>query len=329
MFMALALQKLDSREISALQNYSRIEKIGEGTYGVVYKGIDKRSGKMVAMKKIRLENEDEGVPATAIREISLLRELTHPNIVGLEEIILEENRLYLIFEFLHMDLKKYIDTIPDSELMDKTLQKSYLYQILQAICFCHQRRVLHRDLKPQNLLVDKNGAIKLADFGLARAIGIPIRAYTHEIVTLWYRAPEVLLGATRYSMGVDIWSIGCIAAEMATKVPLFQGDSEIDQIFRIFRIMSTPTEDIWHGVTQLPDFKMSFPQWKEDGLRKILDTYMDPEGIEILRDMLIYDPAQRISAKKLLKSPYFDDVDRKKLPAGDYDGTLVIPPRRV
>ncbi|OZC11956.1 cell division protein kinase 1 family protein [Onchocerca flexuosa] len=325
--MALALQKMDSREISALQNYSRIEKIGEGTYGVVYKGIDKRSGKMVAMKKIRLENEDEGVPATAIREISLLRELTHPNIVGLEEIILEENRLYLIFEFLHMDLKKYIDTIPDSELMDKTLQKSYLYQILQAICFCHQRRVLHRDLKPQNLLVDKNGAIKLADFGLARAIGIPIRAYTHEIVTLWYRAPEVLLGATRYSMGVDIWSIGCIAAEMATKAPLFQGDSEIDQIFRIFRIMSTPTEDIWHGVTQLPDFKMSFPQWKEDGLRKILDTYMDPEGIKILRDMLIYDPAQRISAKKLLKNPYFDDVDRKKLPAGDYDGTLVIPPR--
>ncbi|VDN94441.1 unnamed protein product [Brugia pahangi] len=315
---------MDSGEISALQNYSRIEKIGEGTYGVVYKGIDKRSGKMVAMKKIRLENEDEGVPATAIREISLLRELTHPNIVALEEIILEENRLYLIFEFLYMDLKKYIDTVPDSELMNKELQKSYLYQILQAICFCHQRRVLHRDLKPQNLLVDQNGAIKLADFGLARAIGIPIRAYTHEIVTLWYRAPEVLLGATRYSMGVDIWSIGCIAAEMATKVPLFQGDSEIDQIFRIFRIMSTPTEDIWHGVTQLPDFKMSFPQWKEDGLRKILDPYMDPEGIKILRDMLIYDPAQRISAKQLLKNPYFDDVDRKKLPAGNYDGTLHI-----
>ncbi|MCP9261636.1 Cyclin-dependent kinase 1 [Dirofilaria immitis] len=192
---------MDSGEMSALRNYSRIEKIGEGTYGVVYKGIDKRSGKMVAMKKIRLENEDEGVPATAIREISLLRELTHPNIVALEETVLEENRLYLIFEFLHMDLKKYIDTVPDSELMDKTLQKSYLYQILQAICFCHQRRVLHRDLKPQNLLVDQNGAIKLADFGLARAIGIPIRAYTHEIVTLWYRAPEVLLGATRYSMG--------------------------------------------------------------------------------------------------------------------------------
>uniref|UniRef100_A0A0R3RH57 Protein kinase domain-containing protein n=1 Tax=Elaeophora elaphi TaxID=1147741 RepID=A0A0R3RH57_9BILA len=282
-----------------------------GTYGVVYKGIDKRSGKMVAMKKIRLENEDEGVPATAIREISLLRELTHPNIVALEEIILEENRLYLIFEFLYMDLKKYIDTIPDCELMNKEQQKSYLYQILQAICFCHQRRVLHRDLKPQNLLVDQNGAIKLADFGLARAIGIPIRAYTHEIVTLWYRAPEVLLGATRYSMGVDMWSIGCIVAEMATKVPLFQGDSEIDQIFRIFRIMSTPTEEVWRGVTQLPDFKMSFPQWKESGLGKILEPYMDREGIEILRGMLTYDPAQRVSAKQLLKNPYFDDYYSK------------------
>ncbi|VDN01300.1 unnamed protein product [Thelazia callipaeda] len=310
---------------SVLQFYNRVEKIGEGTYGVVYKGIDQRTGKLVAMKKIRLENEDEGVPATTIREISLLRELAHPNIVALEEIVLEENRLYLIFEFLHMDLKKYIDKIPSGEYMNKALQKSYLYQVLQAICFCHQRRVLHRDLKPQNLLVDEMGAIKLADFGLARAVGIPVRAYTHEVVTLWYRAPEVLLGSSRYSMGVDIWSIGCIAAEMATKTPLFQGDSEIDQIFRIFRIMSTPTEKSWPGVRDLPDFNMTFPQWKDDGLRELLKGRMDSEGLEVLRSMLSYDPALRISAKELLKHPYFDDVDRKTLPAGDYCGTLVLP----
>uniref|UniRef100_A0A915HQ62 Protein kinase domain-containing protein n=1 Tax=Romanomermis culicivorax TaxID=13658 RepID=A0A915HQ62_ROMCU len=177
------------------------------TYGVVYKARQKSTGKLVALKKIRLESEEEGVPSTAIREISLLKELRHPNVVKLEDVILEEKSLHLIFEFLSMDLKKYIDTIPDNEYMDKMLVKSYLYQISEALYFCHRRRILHRDLKPQNLLIDSKGVIKLADFGLARAIGIPVRVYTHEIVTLWYRAPEVLLGSQRYSMPVDIWSV--------------------------------------------------------------------------------------------------------------------------
>ena len=122
-----------------------------------------------------------------------------------------------------MDLKKYLDTsIGQNEMMSTHLVKSYTYQLLQAILFCHQRRVLHRDLKPQNLLIDRSGAIKVADFGLARAFGIPVRVYTHEVVTLWYRAPEILLGANKYSCPVDIWSIGTIFAEMANKRPLFQ-----------------------------------------------------------------------------------------------------------
>merc|ERR1711997_1199444 len=193
-------------------------------------GKNKKTGEIVAMKKIRLESEEEGVPSTAIREVSLLKELNHPNIVRLQDVIMQESRLYLIFEFLTMDLKKYLDTIPAKEMMNPNLVKSYTYQILQAMLFCHQRRVLHRDLKPQNLLIDKNGAIKLADFGLARASGIPVRVYTHEVVTLWYRAPEILLGSTKYSCPVDMWSIGCIFAEMANKRPLFQGDSEIDLV---------------------------------------------------------------------------------------------------
>ena len=152
------------------------------------------------MKKIRLESEDEGVPSTAIREISLLKELQHPNIVGLQvpvwagqyqtnchfyqDVLMQEAKLYLIFEFLTMDLKKYMDTnIPKDGQMDPKLTKSYLYQLLQGILFCHQRRVLHRDMKPQNLLIDKNGCIKIADFGLARAFGIPVRVYTHEVCT--------------------------------------------------------------------------------------------------------------------------------------------------
>ncbi|KAI7688308.1 hypothetical protein SSS_09217 [Sarcoptes scabiei] len=218
-----------------MENYQKIEKIGEGTYGVVYKAKHKKTSELVALKKIRLENEDDGVPSTAIREVTILKELLHPNIVCLQNVLLQENRLYLVFEFLQMDLKKYLDTIPSGKLMDKKLVKSYLHQITEGLVFCHSRRIIHRDLKPQNLLLDNNGKIKIADFGLARAFGIPIRPYTHEVVTLWYRAPEVLLGSQKYSTPVDVWSVACIFAEMITKYPLFHGDSEIDQLFRIFR----------------------------------------------------------------------------------------------
>ncbi|XP_069683771.1 cyclin-dependent kinase 1 [Periplaneta americana] len=292
--------------------FLKIEKIGEGTYGVVYKGKNKKTGQIVAMKKIRLENEDEGIPSTAIREISLLKELQHPNIVALEDVLMEESRLYLIFEFLSMDLKKYLDSLGSSK-MDPKLVKSYLYQITQAILFCHQRRVLHRDLKPQNLLIDKNGVIKVGDFGLGRAFGIPVRVYTHEVVTLWYRAPEVLLGSSRYSCPVDMWSIGCIFAEMATKKPLFQGDSEIDQLFRIFRVLRTPTEEIWPGVSQLPDYKATFPNWTQNNLTSYVKN-IDDDGLDLLQKMLVYDPFSRISAKATLQHSFFQDLDRSVAP---------------
>lgn len=288
----------------------KIEKIGEGTYGVVYKGRHKKTNRFVALKKIRLDSEEEGVPSTAIREISILKELQHPNIVTLEEVLMQEGKLYLVFEFLSMDLKKYIDSIPKEKMLEKQLVKSYLYQILQAMLFCHQRRVIHRDLKPQNLLIDSKGTIKLADFGLARALCIPVRVYTHEVVTLWYRAPEVLLGAQRYSTPVDIWSIGCIFAEMATKSPLFRGDSEIDQLFRIFRTLSTPTEETWPGVSSLPDYKTSFPSWRTNTLASSVKQ-LDSDGLNLLQAMLIYDPALRISARDALTHKFFNNLDKE------------------
>jgi len=304
-----------------LEDFVKIEKIGEGTYGVVFKGKNTKTGEIVAMKKIRLESEDEGVPSTAIREISLLKELQHPNIVCLQDVLMQEAKLYLIFEFLTMDLKKYMDTnVPKDGQMDAKLTKSYTYQLLQGMLFCHQRRVLHRDMKPQNLLIDKNGCIKIADFGLARAFGIPVRVYTHEVVTLWYRAPEVLLGSPKYSCPIDIWSIGTIFAEMVNRRPLFQGDSEIDQLFRIFRVLRTPTEELWPGVTQLPDFKASFPNWATMNLKNSMKK-LAPAGLDLLEAMLVYDPSKRISAKKALLHPFFDDLDKNSLPAkpGEYE----------
>ncbi|KAK3738054.1 hypothetical protein QZH41_012922 [Actinostola sp. cb2023] len=298
--------------MSTMNDFIKIEKIGEGTYGVVYKARNKKTGKLAALKKIRLEVEEEGVPSTAVREISLLKELKHhPNIVNLESVLHEDSKLYLVFEYLTCDLKKYLDTTKG--LVDKMLVKSYLYQITNAMYFCHARRILHRDLKPQNLLIDSKGLIKLADFGLGRSFGIPVRAYTHEVVTLWYRPPEVLLGSQRYACPMDIWGIACIFAEMVTKRPLFHGDSEIDQLFRIFRILGTPTDDEWKGVTLLPDYKSSFPKWSGDGLRKSVPNICD-DGLDLLKMMLTYDPAKRISAKRALKHKYFDDLDIESLP---------------
>jgi cyclin-dependent kinase len=198
---------------------------------------------------------------------------------------------------------------------DASLQvKKFTLQLLEGTRYCHAHRVLHRDLKPQNLLIDKEGNLKLADFGLARAFGVPLRTYTHEVVTLWYRAPEILLGGRQYSTGVDMWSVGCIFAEMATRKPLFPGDSEIDEIFKIFRILGTPTDADWPGVTSFPDFKPSFPKWE----RKQDDEMVNADGIKILGEngldllesMLVYDPAGRISAKQAVHHPYFTEGGR-------------------
>ncbi|KAF3856505.1 hypothetical protein F7725_017228 [Dissostichus mawsoni] len=315
-----------------MDTFQKVEKIGEGTYGVVYKAKNKVTGETVALKKIRLDTETEGVPSTAIREISLLKELSHPNIVKLRDVIHTENKLYLVFEFLHQDLKKFMDSftvagiplplvkvhfrylckadLPQSQQEIKsnlTNLGSYLFQLLQGLAFCHSHRVLHRDLKPQNLLINAQGEIKLADFGLARAFGVPVRTYTHEVVTLWYRAPEILLGCKYYSTAVDIWSLGCIFAEMLTKRALFPGDSEIDQLFRIFRTLGTPDETVWPGVTSMPDYKPSFPKWARQDLAKVVPI-LDEDGRELLGEMLNYDPNKRISAKNALVHRYFRDV---------------------
>lgn len=226
-----------------MDRYQKIEKLGEGTYGIVYKAQNKVTGEIVALKRIRLDNEEDGIPCTAVREISLLRELHHPNVVRLLDILHTEKKLTLVFEYLDSDLKKYLGTTnpppPDGEVVVelsaeyRELVTDFLYQLLQGIAYCHESLVLHRDLKPQNLLVSRRGELKIADFGLARTFGAPVRSYSSEVVTLWYRSPDVLLGNKYYSTSIDVWSVGCIFAEMVNGRPLLPGTNLNDQLLCI------------------------------------------------------------------------------------------------
>ncbi|CAG8460640.1 4209_t:CDS:10, partial [Ambispora leptoticha] len=239
-----------------MDKYQKIEKLGEGTYGIVYKAQNRETNEVVALKRIRLDNEEEGVPCTAIREISLLKELKHPNIVRLYDVLHTEKKLTLVFEYLDSDLKKFLDTYGG-------------------------------DLDVPTI---KRGELKLADFGLARAFGIPVRSYSHEVVTLWYRAPDVLMGSRQYSTSIDVWSAGCIFAEMAS---------------------GTPTEETWPRVSQLPEYKPDFAIYQRIPLESLLPK-LDPQGINLLSQLIEYQPDKRISAEVALQHPYFEEIRRKE-----------------
>jgi len=291
--------------------YELLEKqvLGEGTYGKVYKARSQRTNDWVAMKWMKLDAQEEGVPSTAIREIALLKELSHPNVVKLLDVFCKPNKLVLVFEYLENDLKKYMKSLKG--MLTPTVVKNFGLQLCKGVEFCHANRIIHRDLKPQNLLIDDRMRLKIADFGLARAFTVPVPKYTHEVVTVWYRPPEILLGATVYSVPVDLWSIGCVIGEMATGQPLFAGDSEIDTIFKIFQKLGTPTEAMWSGLKELPDFKPTFPRWPARGWNNIRNTaaQVGPDGIDLLEKLMCYDPRRRLSARQAVQQRYFRDAE--------------------
>jgi cyclin-dependent kinase len=207
---------------------------------------------------------------------------------------------------LDQDLKKYLDVCEDG--LQVAVVKSFLFQLITGVAYCHHHRVLHRDLKPQNLLINREGDLKLADFGLARAFGIPVRSYTHEVVTLWYRAPDVLLGSRKYSTPVDIWSIGCIFAEMMNGTPLFKGTSEDTQVDTVFRCLGTPNEGSYPGIHELPDWKDNFPVYPEPHSLQSLVPKLEGSGVDLLTQMLVYDPTKRITAQDARSHPFFDSI---------------------
>lgn len=300
--------------------YLKRELLGEGTYGVVFKAIDTKTGKVVAIKKIRLGKYKEGVNFTALREIKLLKELKDPNIIELIDAFPHKGNLHLVFEFMESDLEA---VIRDRNIVLSPADiKSYLQMTLKGLAHCHKKWVLHRDMKPNNLLIAGDGQLKLADFGLARIFGSPDRRFTHQVFARWYRAPELLFGTKQYGSGVDVWAAGCIFAELLLRRPFLQGSSDIDQLGKIFAAFGTPKPSQWPDMVYLPDY-VEYHFVTAPSIRSLFPMASD-DALDLLSKMFTYDPKARISTQQALEHRYFSSV-----PAPTKPSLLPRPPPKA
>ncbi|KAL7398795.1 hypothetical protein ABVT39_015410 [Epinephelus coioides] len=305
-----------------LETYIKLDKLGEGTYATVYKGRSKLTDNLVALKEIRLEHE-EGAPCTAIREVSLLKDLKHANIVTLHDIIHTQKSLTLVFEYLDKDLKQYLDDC--GNIIHVHNVKLFLFQLLRGLSYCHRRKVLHRDLKPQNLLINERGELKLADFGLARAKSIPTKTYSNEVVTLWYRPPDILLGSTDYSTHIDMWGVGCIFYEMATGRPLFPGSTVEEELHFIFKLLGTPTEQSWPGISSNDEFvAYNYPQYRAERLSNHTPR-LSSEGVDLLSKFLQFEGKKRISSAESMNHRYFSNLGNRAMTLPDTTSIFSLP----
>ncbi|PWN32055.1 kinase-like protein [Meira miltonrushii] len=308
----------DSAKYPSLQGcrsvscYERLNQIEEGSYGVVFRARDRLTGEIVALKKLKMDQEKNGFPITSLREIRTLMEARHENVVRVREIVVGDTltQIFIVMDFIEHDLKTLLQTQTMPFLASEI--KTLLHQLLSATALLHRNWIIHRDLKTSNLLMNNRGQIKLADFGLARMYGDPPmdeEEMTQLVVTLWYRAPELLLGTKRYDTAIDIWSVGCIFAELINKEPLFCGKNETDQIMKIFKLLGQPNEDVWPGFSKLPNAKtvLGSSHSIAQPFSKLRQTfkYSTENCIDLLQKMLTYDPEKRITAEQALQHPYF------------------------
>lgn len=294
-----------------VEEFRCLNRIEEGTYGVVYRAQDKRTREIVALKKLKMEKEKEGFPITSLREINTLLKGQHPNIVTVREIVVGSHmdKIFIVMDYVEHDLKSLMETMRSRrQAFSAGEVKCLLRQLLMAVAHLHDNWILHRDLKTSNLLLSHKGVLKVGDFGLAREYGSPLRPYTPIVVTLWYRAPELLLCAKEYSTPVDVWSVGCIMGELVLMNALFPGKSEVEQLTKIFKELGTPNETIWPDYPNLPAVKkLHFTTYPINSLHTRFPQ-LTVLGCGLLQAFLTYDPKQRVTAEAALKHDYFSEA---------------------
>ncbi|GKV45323.1 hypothetical protein SLEP1_g52428 [Rubroshorea leprosula] len=294
-----------------LSEYRLLGKINEGAYGVVYKAMEQKTGKIVALKRMKHEKGKTGLPLAAWREIKILFSLNHPSVLSVKEVVKGEgDDFFMAMEFMEQDLNRYIKSRKQGFSTGEV--KGLMLQLLEGVLYVHQNKILHRDLKTANLLLNSEGKVKICDFGLSCRETNDGKPLTSLVVTLWYRAPELLLGATRYSKEIDMWSVGCIMAELLKKEPLFRGKSEIDQVNSIVTVLGTPTLKNWPGMSTLPGISsVTFVKQPENQLRQKFPI-LSEMGLDLLKGFLTYDPRRRITAKSALQHPWFSEFPHPK-----------------
>lgn len=293
--------------------FIKFEKLGSGTFSTVYKAkdTDNETNEYVAYKKyIEYHDLTNGVYETVLREICILKMCDHPNIV---KIHWYDNIKFKCFsmKLYENHLNQYINRYYG--MLTTDIIRNISYQLLQGLYYLHSYGIAHRDLKPQNIMVDisiNDNTIKnivIVDMGLGRQFDIHNRKCTKtmDVCTLWYRSPDVLLGYDDYNYDLDIWSLGCIISEMMTKTPLFPGNSEIGQLYLIFQLLGTPNNETWKGVSSLPDFKPGFPQYKSTFYEQYKSTDYDPDLLELIKFILILNPEERPNISTILKHPFY------------------------
>ncbi|XP_011870034.1 PREDICTED: cyclin-dependent kinase-like 1 [Vollenhovia emeryi] len=294
-----------------MEKYENIEIVGEGSYGLVMKCRHRETGQIVAIKKFLETEEDVQVRKMAFREIRMLKKLRHENLVCMIEVFRRRKRLYLVFEYLDHTV---LDELEESENgLDSEKSRRYIFQILRGLDFCHNHKIMHRDVKPENVLVSPNGVIKLCDFGFARYVTGPNESCTDYVATRWYRAPELLVGDSRYGREIDVWAAGCIYAEMITGQPLFPGDSDVDQLYRITKVFGPlygkqPANGSGKHVLLLRHAKTDevpgLTRSTTVALRSLFPSW-SPMAIDFLTQCLRTDPATRPKCLALLQHPFF------------------------
>ncbi|KAG6223529.1 hypothetical protein E4U34_000827 [Claviceps purpurea] len=298
--------------------------VGSGTYGKVFKGLNVYTKDLVALKRIRMEGERDGFPVTAVREIKLLQSLRHPNIVNLQEVMVEKNDCFMVFEYLSHDLTGLLNH-PTFKL-EPAQRKDLARQLFEGLDYLHVRGVLHRDIKAANILVSSTGVLKLADFGLARFYAKRHqRDYTNRVITIWYRSPELLLGETQYTASVDVWSAACVMVEIFNRTAIFPGDgTELSQLDKIYSILGTPSRQDWPGLVDMAWFELLRPTVKRRStLAERFGDKLTPAAFELLSAMFQYDPAKRPTAAEVLQHAYFtteEPLPRQAVELAEIDG---------